>query len=153
MCLKLTFCKKNCILKIEVFPWWVVLVLEEYMLRIFFLFLFFFNMYWFYLMDAWLSTCCCLMYLAVSLVLSTCGSFLGHLPFPSYWHLRLHFQHKHTNPYTQKGMQFQLLSHFPSLFVLLITRSLNVLKWLGKSWFLVLGMHSSGHKSFLAEKI
>ncbi|KAF3963004.1 hypothetical protein CMV_012560 [Castanea mollissima] len=39
----------------------------------------------------------------VFLVLSTCGSFLGHLPFPSFWHLRLYFQHKPTNPYTQKG--------------------------------------------------
>ena len=33
-------------------------------------------MYWFYLMDAWLSTCYFLMFLVVLLVLSTCGSFL-----------------------------------------------------------------------------
>ena len=36
----LHFAKTNCILKIEVFPWWVVLVLEEYMLRIWIFFFF-----------------------------------------------------------------------------------------------------------------
>ena len=42
---------------------------------------------WFYLMDAWLSTCCFLMFLAVLLVLSTCvlvlfdGCMIVHLLF------------------------------------------------------------------------
>ena len=120
--------------------------------NIFFIFIFF--QYVLVLFDG-----CMIVYLLLSHVFGSVTGFVymwklsWALPLPSYWHLRLHFQHKHTNPYTQKGMQFQLLSHFPSLFVLLITRSLNVLKWLGKSWFLVLGMYSSGHKSFLAEKI